>query len=124
MKTLSPEIEKYRLTKGFLRSGPEYGMNGVFIVPGPRGIRLICIISNGMGWEHVSVERTDKPDRIGKKVPYWDEMDFIKNFFWGPEETVIQYHPPESVRVNIHPGVLHLWKPVDIEIPVPPQVLV
>lgn len=120
MKQSNAEIEACRITWGRMASDASYGMNGGFIVPGPRGIKLICLVSDKGGFEHVSVERGKPGDKIATKVPYWDELCFIKDFFWQPEETVIQYHPAHSVYVNIHPGVLHLWKCIDQPFPVPP----
>lgn len=46
-----------------------------------------------------------------------------KDIFWGPEETVIQYHPPKSEYVNNHPSVLHLWRPTGVDLPLPPSIL-
>lgn len=78
---------------------------------------LFTVASNGMGWEHVSVSV-----RQGKKVltPNWEEMAYVKKIFWGEEDCVIEYHPPKSNYVNNHPNVLHLWRPIGIEIPMPP----
>ncbi len=47
-------------------------------------------------------------------------MAYIKDVFWDPEEIVIQYHPPRSQYVNNHPHVLHMWRPLGFEIPLPP----
>ena len=63
-------------------------------------------------WEHVSVSAAT--------VPTWAEMCWVKALFWGPEEAVVQYHPPESSYVNVHQRVLHLWRPVGVEFPMPP----
>lgn len=71
----------------------------------------------GEPWEHVSVSA-----RLG--VPRWEEMCWIKDLFWGPDEWVIQYHPAAADYVNVHPNVLHLWKPVAVPIPTPPKVCV
>lgn len=71
------------------------------------------------GWEHVSVS-TDQRERC----PSWQEMCIVKALFWDAEETVIQFHPPESEYVNNHPGCLHLWKCVSQEFPLPPSILV
>src|SRR5262245_27994585 len=97
-----------------MKSDDSYGMNGAFEVTGSKG-KLYVIASDQKGWEHVSVSPA-KNDR----TPTWEEMAFIKGLFWGEEETVIQYHPPKSQYVNNHPFVLHLWKPIEQEIPLPP----
>jgi hypothetical protein len=68
-------------------------------------------------WEHVSVSTV-------QRCPTWEEMVYVKDLFWGPEETVIQLHPPKSEYVNNHPNCLHLWKPVGIALPMPPSTTV
>jgi hypothetical protein len=65
-------------------------------------------------WEHVSVS-TDR------RCPTWQEMDFVKDLFWGPEETVMQLHVPKNRHVNVHPYCLHLWRPLFTAIPLPPR---
>lgn len=91
--------------------------NGLFVVPLPHGQRLRVIASDGLGWEHVSVSRSDR-------CPTWEEMCAVKALFWGPEDCVVQYHPPESDYVNQHPFCLHLWRPAGIELPRPHSILV
>ncbi|MBU8870651.1 MAG: hypothetical protein KOO60_07295 [Gemmatimonadales bacterium] len=71
-------------------------------------------------WEHVSVSVVGNR----KATPTWDEMCAIKDMIFAPDECVIQYHPPASDYVNTHPGVLHLWRPVNGEIPMPPKWMV
>ncbi len=120
MRKNNQEIEKYRIRGHHaLATDKSYGNNGAFIVPGPRGIELAVIASDGGGWEHVSVHRLGK-----NNVPFWDEMCFIKRLFWEPEEAVMQLHPPESQYVNNHPTTLHLWRPCEAEIPLPDTILV
>lgn len=65
-------------------------------------------------WEHVSVSKHNG------LLPTWRQMCWIKSLFWEDEECVIQYHPPKSRYVNVHPGVLHMWRPVAETIPMPP----
>ena len=92
------------------------GNNGAFWLPKKK---LFIIASDGMNWEHVSVS---SPNKV--RVPTWAEMCLVKNLFWDPEDTVMQLHPPESLYVNNHPGVLHLWRPRFMDIPRPPTELV
>jgi hypothetical protein len=82
------------------------------------GELLRCICSWGMGWEHVSVS---KP---AKEIPTWDQMNHVKNVFWADDEVVMQLHPAKENYINVHPGVLHLWKPIDQLIPTPPLSMV
>lgn len=57
-------------------------------------------------------------------VLLWDEMCAIKDMFFGEDERVMQFHPPKSEYINNYPYCLHLWKPVDTEIPHPPMICV
>lgn len=70
-------------------------------------------------WEHVSVSTQHH-----WQTPTWDQMCRIKRLFWREDETVIQFHPKESRYINIHPGVLHLWKKVGVDHPLPDSKLV
>lgn len=91
--------------------------NGAFIIPSPRDReKMMVIISDGLGWEHVSVSRKDR-------TPTWEEMCFIKNLVFEEDETVIQYHPAKKDYINVHPYCLHLWKPLEANLPLPPTVL-
>jgi hypothetical protein len=78
---------------------------------------LRMIVSWGEGWEHVSIST---PTRC----PTWEEMCRVKGWFWEPEDCVMQLHPPESNYVNCHPYCLHLWRPIEQEIPQPPSEFV
>lgn len=78
---------------------------------------VIC--SNGGGWEHVSV--CPYKHHI---TPSWEDMCKIKDMFWHDDECVVQYHPPKSDYVNNMPNCLHLWKPIDCELPAPPSIMV
>lgn len=117
--------EQFRITGG---AGPwnstaADGNNGAFFIPGPCCRNLKVIASDGSHWaeagysappwEHVSVS-------LPNRTPNWAEMSFIKGLFWNKEDCIIQFHPPESKYVNFHDYCLHLWRPVGIEIPMPP----
>lgn len=116
--------EKFRVTEGRTRSsaGDDFGM---FYIPCGKAelIALACNEDEATQtfWEHVSVRARD---HRGERTPTWAEMCFVKDLFWGPEESVVQYHPPRSEYVNHNPYVLHLWRYTKGEIPRPPQILV
>lgn len=111
---------------------PMYGLTergdrcGAFLLP-RGGSWLFVIASDGAdwretgfdppAWEHVSVTVKDEP-----RCPTWEEMAWVKGLFWDAEELVVQFHPPKSLHVNYHPTCLHLWRPVGVEIPLPPRV--
>jgi hypothetical protein len=96
---------------------------GIFEVPYKGGVILYCVVTDGdqnyhgLGpeyeWEHVSVSTRNR-------TPNWYEMAFIKDVFWSEDETVMQLHVPKSDHRNLHPHVLHLWRPRNAEIPRPP----
>lgn len=73
----------------------------------------------GGGWDHVSVSPMKS-----NRIPTWDEMCRVKDMFWNEEEVVVQYHPRKSDYVNIRKNCLHLWRPIDVELPTPPTIFV
>lgn len=110
-----------RIRTGRAASTDAHGNNGAFWVPNLRvkgdrvrtHVPLRVIASEGFGWEHVSVS-------LPERCPIWQEMTYIKGIFWDPEDAVMQLHPPASTYVNNHPFCLHLWRPIEILIPLPP----
>lgn len=121
MKQNNKDIEQYRVLRGSLASDASCGNNGKFIVYCPATRRKLSVIaSDGDGWDHVSVHIFYRP----KDTPTWDEMSFVKDLFWGPDECAVQYHPIEEDYVNCHPGTLHLWKPQLERFPAPPIYMV
>jgi hypothetical protein len=92
--------------------------HGFFSLPSPvDGHPLNVIAASNVGWDHVSVSRTDR-------CPTWEEMEFIKHKFFQGHETAMQLHVPASDHVNAHPFCLHLWRPLQGAIPRPPSFLV
>lgn len=81
---------------------------GTLTLLNSQGIQLQVIATIDDGWEHVSVTVPGH-----KRCPTWEEMSFVKDFFWMSSEWVMQFHPPDSVKVNEHPYCLHLWRPLD-----------
>ena len=139
-------VERFRIRKGVMGSDPGDPFGAFQIEPklltiinrsGPADFtRMLDVIaSNGQsseeralgGWEHVSVKAVryqNGPNNPRFYIPTWYEMVLVKELFWEPEDTVIQYHPKESEYVRNHEYVLHLWRPLDAEIPRPPSILV
>ncbi len=108
---------KHRIRSGRLASTDEFGNSGAFEIPLKHGQRVFVIASDLMGWEHVSVSRRDR-------CPTWEEMCQIKAIFWDDTDCVVQYHPPRSEYVNNHPNCLHLWRPTEASVPMPPSIMV
>lgn len=112
---------KNRLRTGMLGSTDKEGNNGVFMFQRARyALHTVC--SDTMGWEHVSVSRSDA------KMPTWLDMCFIKEKFWSDEDTIMQLHPPKADWINNHAKCLHLWRPTSAapanQIPLPPAIMV
>jgi hypothetical protein len=94
-------------------STDDFGNNGMFFIPCGKEL-LRCVISDGAGWDHVSVS-------LKHRTPTWDEMCFIKDMFFEAEEVAMQLHPKKSEYVNHMPFCLHLWSPRWDNIPTPPK---
>jgi len=116
-------MERGRIRQGEYGSDPSYRCCGAFHVMCPETTNVLIVLADDgrdgviKGWEHVSVSRRRHP-------PNWTEMAWVKRQFWNDEECVVEFHPPKSQYVNCHPNCLHLWRPIDIEIPRPPTILV
>ena len=77
----------------------------------------VVVWSWGDGWDHVSVS-------FRNRVPTWDEMCKIKDIFFDEDECCVEYHPKKKDYVNLHPYCLHIWRPQEAQIPVPPTLYV
>ena len=96
-----------------MKSDTRFGNNGAFRVQLKGGQWVNVIASDQGGWEHVSVSRSDR-------CPTWDEMCQVRALFFEPEDVVVQFHPAASQYINVHPNCLHLWRPIEADIPIPP----
>ena len=117
MRAAPHAADQYRIRQGRYSSDATSGNNGAFIIPGPCGRDLNVIASDQGGWEHVSVS-------VSNRCPNWPEMCRIKDIFWNEDECVVQYHPAKSEYVNHHPYCLHLWRPIELSVPIPPSIFV
>ena len=118
---IATEMEGHRVRDGLYGSSPGEPY-GAFRCIAPGGIALAIIATNGedpsgANWEHVSVS-------TAQRAPRWDEMCWVKDRFWEPEDTVVQYHPPKSLYVNCHPYTLHLWRHRVLPFMAPPTFLI
>lgn len=121
-KLVHPKLTAGRIRDGAYASDDSWDLCGAFFVQGPCGAELKILSSNAdfpeaHGWEHVSVS-------CKNRCPNWPEMSFVKDLFWRGDETVVQFHPPESEYVNNHPYCLHLWRDTNSEHKLPPSILV
>jgi hypothetical protein len=124
-------LEQHRVTKPTPHVHPvyisdsRYGFNGLFRIPNDGEI-IRCIASDGIDspgpewkWQHVSVSIEGET-----RPPKWGIMCWIKDLFWEDEDWVVQFHPAKSEYVNIHPGCLHLWRPLVEKLPTPLAIMV
>lgn len=102
------EIKRYAIT--YSNDGGQFAMK-----VGNRSMRIIA--SWGGGWDHVSVS-------LPHRCPTWEEMEAVKRAFFKPDELAVQYNLPPSKHISLHPNCLHLWRPQDQEIPLPPEWMV
>lgn len=103
----------------------QYGNDGLFDVPHQKisNYFYLLIISNGDGWDHVSVSLYST-ERTVTRCPTWEEMCFVKELVFDDEVPAMQLHPKKSEYVNNHPYCLHLWRPHHCEIPTPDPLMV
>lgn len=90
---------------------------GMFVLPSPVMGELRVVASNELGWDHVSVSLHNRP-------PVWTEMEHVKRLFWQDDAVVMQLHVAVSAHISIHPHTLHLWRPHDVALPLPPPIMV
>jgi hypothetical protein len=115
-KQLPANLEKCRVDHQMYVTPEEGSIEGAFIIE--YGNKRLRVISGcGDGWDHVSVS-------LSHRTPTWEEMTFIKNLFFEPDELVIQFHPPAESYVNFSRYVLHLWKPWGVVIELPPRWMI
>ena len=131
-------LDEHRITHGTYATEKGSGLTGAFLLPyvsvhpnkqySQDAIQVIADDGRksaekpGSGWEHVSASVLH-PDG-GNSTPRWIIMCRIKELFWRPDETVVQYHPSKEEYVDMHSDVLHLWRPINDSLPSPPSELV
>ncbi len=81
--------------------------------------------SKGTGWDHISVHcRSIRKNKRTLHTPTWEDMEHIRSLFFDDDETVMQLSVPRADHISIHNHVLHLWRPTECAVPVPPPYLV
>jgi hypothetical protein len=109
---------RWRIKDGKFGSTEVDGFNGHFLVP-LEGELWHIIISDQMGWKHLSVTNAQK-----KMLPNWTIMSRLKDLFWGDDEWACQYFPAKEDYINDHPFCLHIWSSLDEPMPHPSFVFV
>lgn len=93
-------------------------MCGMFEMPSKVDGGILRIVASvGEGWDHVSVSRTNR-------CPNWLEMDYVKRQFFKDDEVAMQLHVTPKDHISYHDYCLHLWRPLNAVIPLPPAILV
>ena len=90
-----------------------YGLNSFFVPFNGKTLAVCASVDTddkGIKWEHVSVS-------LKNRLPTWQELKFIKMLFWDPEDEVLQFFPPQSEYINVHKNCLHLWRPINVDLP-------
>jgi len=116
----TPEFEQHAINHP-LMGLPLKGSGGCYFIPftnkKDKTIFLQVVADIGEGWDHVSVSLTHR-------CPNWLEMDYIKRLFFEEKEVAYQLHVQTEKHIRIHDYCLHLWRPQDQEIPLPPRIMV
>lgn len=113
MRELANILSEVRIS--ILKSGSDGGLGNVCFLGSNKP--MLVHWSNGGGWDHVSVS-------YPSRTPTWEEMCFVKNLFFLPEEIAVEYHPAKSEYKNLHPHCLHIWRYQAMAIPTPPILFV
>jgi len=111
----NPRDQKFAKYRHF-QSPPPHDEGGCFLIERPEG-NLLIIASSGMEWDHVSVSLEDR-------CPTWEEMELVKRMFFYPDEVCYQLHVAEEEHISCMPNCLHIWRPQNEKIPIPPPILV
>lgn len=105
------ELARYAMRHPTLGE-PDPATGGFFMLG-----RLRIIASWSDGWDHVSVSLEDR-------CPTWTEMERVKRTFFKDTEAAMQLHVPVADHLSLHPYCLHIWRPHDATIPLPPKNMV
>lgn len=116
---------KYKTKHPYIPDSVLSGNNGFFLFPHYRinDYEIRCMVSDGMGWEHVSVTVSHK-NKDSSRCPTWEEMCWVKDMFWNESDVVVQYHPAKKDYISMHPYCLHLWKPIGVLLPTPDPLMI
>lgn len=120
-------VEKGRVQRPGMQT-PRGATYGAFYLTCPATRAVLFVMAGdaadwpfgGVPFEHVSAHARPTPTSP-RRCPTWEEMCWLKGLFFRDDEWVVQYHPAAADHVNHHEHVLHLWRPVGVEVPRPPK---
>jgi len=116
----TPEFEQHAINHPLVGM-PIKGDGGAYLIPYTnkknKTVFLNVQVSIGGGWDHVSVS-------LKNRCPNWFEMDYIKRLFFEEDEIAYQLHVKPEDHINIFRYCLHIWRPQNQEIPLPPVYMV
>jgi len=121
-------LDKYRISGKELWGHDGNEFCGAFLLPSPIDGGELVVIASSIEqsrreetplWDHLSVSRKNR-------CPNYLEMEHVVRLFGSEDETWMQLHVPAPDHINIHPNVLHWWRPAPEvgEIPRPPAIFV
>lgn len=85
-----------------------------------KSAKFLCRATFAEGWRIVAVNIPAE-----NRSATWEELHWVKKFFWEEDDIVLMFHPGKSTYVGDHSLWLHLWQPERVEekldgFPVPP----
>ena len=123
--TLSDGLEEGRIQAGWNGTKPNSGPAGAFVYHFRQNLTAHIVADAGQatGWEHVSahMEFYNRAGKLSKRSPSWGEMHKIKRLFWYDSEVVMQLHSKDCDWKHGAEYVVHLWRPINEIVPVPPK---
>jgi len=112
MRSHFASAETFRVNK-FSCEGDGYGL---FFIPSGSESPLRVLLSDGCGWDHVSIMHPDRP-------PTNQEVAAVRVMFWEREEIVVEYHDPLVFIPETPVTIRHLWCPQGCQLLRPPAMV-
>ncbi len=111
LTTIPPLYRDLELEQEIGWSPHWHKVGGCFYFP-LNNVFFQIIVSNQVGWEHVSISNE-------ARCPTFEEVVAIKEMFFDSGEIAFQVHPKKKNYINFHNNCLHLWRPTNINVPIP-----
>ncbi len=122
----NPELfNPYRIKDGPMKTTDEAGANGAFLLNDAqdRDITFLITIASTRNWEHLCVTKHKKAGvfQNGPKQlePTAQDMRSIKQVFFQPSETCVEFFPEDDSALHAAPLTRHLWRHQFRDFPIP-----